>query len=405
MNRRYIIYALTILSSIIYAIVVLLDTYIVVSIKRDIIAVSLSFFLVGSITAPLIIVIANIPVNGKKLGRYIDPLYDGLKIPNRREFLYLLVAALGNAVFSLIYFYMLRLYKDPSAMLAFISLAPIYLIFADVFVSKEMPTLIEVQGISMIAVGVILVSLTISEISLFGLMLVLVPMNLFIVIHNIGMKKLEESELFGKRMDSINVRFWLILLTTLLIYLLTSPAFGINVIFESLIASIEGFIVIFLDMTLTFLSYALYIRALAYGKMSEVNALYSINALFALIFQYMMSFYLPGIYSIILTQTLLMLKTLGIILAVVGIASLALTEVTAYVFIRVKPGYRGLFKKLISIRGVETVSATAGIYDYILRIRIRSLGQAYYIITKELDKIDGIMDYIWLTTLKEWEVF
>ena len=100
----------------------------------------------------------------------------------------------------------------------------------------------------------------------------------------------------------------------------------------------------------------------------------------------------------------LLIKLIGIILMFIGIVSLSLSEVTAYIFIKVrKRKSMDILKELLRIDGIEYASATAGRYDLIVRVRLRTLGKAYEKIVNKLSKINGIEDFIWLSTLKEWE--
>jgi len=52
---------------------------------------------------------------------------------------------------------------------------------------------------------------------------------------------------------------------------------------------------------------------------------------------------------------------------------------------------------------VESVSATAGIYDLVAKIRIRTLVKGYENIIQKLEGIEGIEKIQWQSILKEWE--
>ena len=77
----------------------------------------------------------------------------------------------------------------------------------------------------------------------------------------------------------------------------------------------------------------------------------------------------------------------------------------AYVFITVNPGYPidETMNKLWNIRGVTRVTATAGIYDFIIKIRIRTLVKGYEKIIRKLEEIEAIKKFKWESVLKEWE--
>ena len=88
-----------------------------------------------------------------------------------------------------------------------------------------------------------------------------------------------------------------------------------------------------------------------------------------------------------------------------GIVSFALTLVKAYIFITVKPGYPidETMRKLWDIHGVTRVTATAGAYDFIVKIRTRTLVKGYERIIRKIEEIEAIKDFRWESVLKEWE--
>ena len=90
---------------------------------------------------------------------------------------------------------------------------------------------------------------------------------------------------------------------------------------------------------------------------------------------------------------------------VLGIVSFALTLVKSYTFIKMKPGYPidKIMQKLWDIKGVNRVCAVAGKYDFIVKIRTRTLVKGYENILKKIMSVEGIKEYKWLTVLKDWE--
>ena len=96
---------------------------------------------------------------------------------------------------------------------------------------------------------------------------------------------------------------------------------------------------------------------------------------------------------------------MGITLVLLGVSSFALTEIRAFVFINVKGGYpmHELVQQVWHIRGVTSVSALAGKYDMMAKIRLRTLGKGYERIIRRLDDIEGISEFNWQSILKEWE--
>jgi DNA-binding Lrp family transcriptional regulator len=96
---------------------------------------------------------------------------------------------------------------------------------------------------------------------------------------------------------------------------------------------------------------------------------------------------------------------MGTILILLGIITFALSLLKAYVFINVKPGYHieETMNKLWNIRGVTRVTAIAGKYDFMIKIRIRTLVKGYEKIIKKIEEIESIKEYKWFSVLREWE--
>ena len=90
---------------------------------------------------------------------------------------------------------------------------------------------------------------------------------------------------------------------------------------------------------------------------------------------------------------------------VLGILSFSLNLVKAYIFITIKPGYpiEETMHKIWNIRGVTRVTATAGTYDFIVKIRTRTLVKGYEKIIRRIQNIDAIDKFKWESVLKEWE--
>jgi DNA-binding Lrp family transcriptional regulator len=70
-----------------------------------------------------------------------------------------------------------------------------------------------------------------------------------------------------------------------------------------------------------------------------------------------------------------------------------------------KPGYNieETMQKLWNIHGVNRVTAVAGPYDFIIKIRTRTLLKGYEKILRKIGSIEGIKEYKWQSVLKEWE--
>jgi DNA-binding Lrp family transcriptional regulator len=96
---------------------------------------------------------------------------------------------------------------------------------------------------------------------------------------------------------------------------------------------------------------------------------------------------------------------MGIVLVILGITSLSLTDVKAYLLINVKQGYsKGvLMEKIWKIKGVESIATIAGGTDLIAKVRTRSLGKGYERVIRRLEEVEGIEEFKWQSILKEWE--
>jgi DNA-binding Lrp family transcriptional regulator len=88
-----------------------------------------------------------------------------------------------------------------------------------------------------------------------------------------------------------------------------------------------------------------------------------------------------------------------------GIVSFALNLVKAYIFINVKPGYplEETMNQLWNIRGVTRVTITAGKYDFIVKIRTRTLVKGYEKIIRRIEDIPAVDSFKWESVLKEWD--
>ena len=159
-----------------------------------------------------------------------------------------------------------------------------------------------------------------------------------------------------------------------------------------------------LVMIIAFFSYVFYIRALGIGKASVTQAVRASTIFFIIPFSVLLA-YLNVIPMFVTTPVMIVIKIMGVILVFLGIASFALTLVKAYIFIRMKPGYpiEEIMQKLWDIPGVTHVTAVAGTYDFIVKIRIRTLVKGYENIIRRIEEIKGIREYRWNSVLKEWE--
>jgi len=401
-RKKYLFYLLGLLSSLTGAIVTTIDAYISSKVIADPWALCVVIFLAGVIITFILCLILSIPFKQKSLGVRIDPSFKRLRLLKREEIPYHLMAGIGNAVATIAYFLIISTYKDPSATLAFFQIVILYLLFIESIVEKNAPTMAEIESSMIVTFGALLASLSLKgEINTYGLMIVFLLLNPAWVVFSIYQRKLKIMKINDSYNDSINIRFWNLIFTTLftiiLVYFIKRDAIYLA------IDSLKYWRYFFLSMGITFFSYVLYIRALGLGKASVTQAVKSFTIIFSIPFSIILSKYIH--ITLFESLTHAVIKLIGIILVVMGVISFALTEVRAYIFIKAKTGYsmKELLDTIWKIRGVISVAAVAGRYDIIAKARMRTLGKGYERIIRDLEKVKGIERFEWQSILKEWE--
>ena len=318
------------------------------------------------------------------------------------------MAGIGNAALTIGYFALLSILGDPSVVLPFSQIVILYLLIFESITEKNMPTLIEIQSSLIVTFGAIIGSISITgELNLISLAIVFLVINPSWVIFSMYQRKLKLIRINDIPNDSLNIRFWNVvfacLITTILIPFV-DLILGTSHFQEAITASITYFHWVALIMLITFFEFVFYIRALGIGKASVTQAVRASTVLFAIPFTIILTI-TNIIPSFSTTPTFIIMKIIGITLVIFGIVSFALSLVKAYVFITIKPGYPidETMQKLWNIHGVTRVTAIAGKYDYIVKIRTRTLVTGYERIIKKLNEIDAIKKYRWESVLKEWE--
>ncbi len=406
-RKKYLLYSLAITSSFIAAAVTSLDSIIIKNFIPNAWAFSLALFLVGFIATFFIGVILSIPVYKKSIGSRIDPSFKRLRLIKIKELPLHLGAGLMNAMNTVGYCVLISLVYDPSVLLSFQQIVILYLLMIESFTEKNIPTLAEVQSSIIVTFGAILASISLQgEINLESLLIVFLLLNPTWALFSIFQRKLKTMRLQGKINDSINIRFWNVVCTmifTVIIISIWDILNGTHFIMEGITASREYFPWIFVTMSTTFFAYVLFIRSLGLGNASVNNAIRSSTIIFALPFSILLT--ILGIFSFDADPVMLLIKIIGMILIVLGIISFALTLVKAYIFINLKPGYgrKDVIKKLWNIPGVTHVSATAGKYDFIVKVSTRTLVKGYERIIRRIDEIEEVESYKWNSVLKDWE--
>jgi len=408
-RRKYLFYALAFTSAIITAGVSTIDAAIGARYIPNPWAFGFSCFIVGIFISLIIVCIFSIPIKGRSLGsRVIDPSFKRLRLVRKEELKYHILAAVGNSILTIGYLTLLSMFGDPSTVLPFSQIAILYLILIESITEKNIPTLSEIQSSLIVTFGAILGSITLTgTITLESFAIVFLVVNPAWVLFSIYQRKLKLLKIDNRPNDALNIRFWNVVFACMFTAILVGVydlIVGTGHFIAGITASIDHFNWVALTMGITFFSYVFYIRALGIGKASVTQAVRASTVLFAIPFSLLISYFniIPPFST---DPVMILIKIIGTTLVILGIVSFALSLVKAYVFINVKPGYpiEETMDKLWSIRGVTRVTVIAGTYDFIVKIRIRTLVKGYERIIRKLEGIEAIKKYKWESVLKEWE--
>ena len=407
-RKRYLLYALVLTSSFIAAAVTALDSYISSNYIKNAWVFSFSIFFVGFFSTLFLSVILSVTLKKKSLGaRFIDPSFKRLRLIKKKELKYHILAGFMNAANTIGYCVLISLVYDPSVLLSFSQIVILYLLLFESFTEKNVPTLAEIQSSIIVTFGAILASISLQgEIDISSLAIVFIIINPTWAFFSIYQRKLKMIRINGKFNDSINIRIWNVVFSFLFVFIIVvfwDILFGSSYLIEGINASITFFPWIFLTMSITFFAYVLFIRSLGLGSATVNNAIRSSTIIFALPFSILLALY--GFVPFSTDPVMLLIKIIGMTLIILGIISFALTIVKAYIFITLKPGYakKNVIQKLWDIPGVSHVSATAGKYDFIVKVSTRTLVKGYERIIRKIDEIEEVKTYKWNSVLREWE--
>jgi DNA-binding Lrp family transcriptional regulator len=405
-RRRYLFFILAISSALIAAIVSGIDTIATGEIA-DPSVLTLSCFILGVLVSFLLGIFLSIKINGKPIGKKIEPSFRGLRFLKKEEIKYHLLAGFGNATFTIGYFYLLFKISEPSVVLAFSQVTILYLVIFESITEKDTPTLIEVQSAIIVTFGAILGSISLrGTVSLEDLAVVFFIINPGWMIFTIYQRKLKLLKINKNSNDAINIRVWNVFFAMIFsfIFILSLDFYyGTNNLINCIVKTINYAWIMGIIAIGTFFNFILYLRALGIGKASVTQAVKSSVVLFAIPVTIVLSLF--GYEGLNPDPVMLLIKMIGVVLIILGISSFALTLTKAYIFIKLKSGndIEEIMKKLWDIRGVTRVCAVAGHYDIILKIRTRTLVKGYERILRKVQEVQGIDEYRWQSVLKEWE--
>lgn len=409
-RKRYLFYILAFTSTIIAAGVSAIDATINALYIPNAWAFSFSCFFVGTGISFIMLLFFSIPISktnsiGSKI---IDPSFKRVRLIKKPEIKYHIIAGLGNSILTIGYITLISILGDPATVIPFTQIVILYLIIIESIVEKDTPTLIEIQSAIIVTFGAILGSISLSgTINLLSLAIVFLIVNPAWVILSIYQRKLKLLKIDNKPNDSLNIRLWNVIFAcifTTIIIIIYDFLMGTGYLIEGISVSIKYFNWVSLTMAVTFFSYVFYIRALGIGKASVTQAVRATIVIFVIPFSLLLSLFniIPPFTT---DPVMILIKIIGTILILLGISTFALSLLKAYVFINVKPGYpiEETMNKLWNINGVTRVTVIAGKYDFMIKIRIRTLIKGYEKIIKKIEEIQSIKDYKWFSVLKEWE--
>ena len=402
-GRKFSFFSVCLLAGLFNSIVVLVDS-IAVTIIPDPILFGFYILLGGMIiTIAIWGVLALIPIpNNKRLGNLIDKEFriSNIRLP-RLSLKFIAIASIFNSA-SLLFYLIGVLQFDPSLMLPLMQFVVLYLMLAEFISSRDLPTIVEIQSISMITLGAIIVTINPEmELNFFAVLLVLFPLNLFIGLSTFFQKRAMDVKFpDGRKIDSISVRVWMVFG---LVILYGIPSLFLLVIQNKLSEYIISFSTQFSlgmvlamgSMLLTFFAQAFRLRGLSMGKTYIVNALVSISVVLSIpLTLFAIIFIDPLIFGVELSLDffLWLLKSIGSVLIFIGIISMVLSEVRGYILIKVKMDHMitDVMMEIQKIQGVQSVSALFGEYDLIIYYRIRSVGKILKLIVREVAQIPGV---------------
>ena len=402
-RKRYLFFVLAFTSTIITAIVSGLDAIAQTYITNPW-ELGLACFIWGVIISLTISLILSISYKGKSLGsRTIDPSFKRVRLLTKKEIVYHIIAGIGNASLTIGYFFLLSMFGDPSIVLPFSQVVILYLVIIESITEKDTPTLVEIQSSVIVTFGAILGSISLGgSLSIEALIIVFLVINPGWVLLSVFQRKLKLLKIKEKTNDAVNIRLWNVifacLFTAVFIYIFDFIN-GSNYLITGVKASFTHYFWVMIIAIGVFFSFIFYIRSLGIGKASVTQAVKATVIIFSIPVSIFLGYFETS------DPVLLLIKFMGIILMMLGILSFALTLTKAYVFIKMIPGYDidKVMSDLWKIKGVNRVCAVAGPYDFIIKIRTRTLIKGYERIIKKVENVSGIKEFRWQSVLKEWE--
>jgi uncharacterized membrane protein len=339
----------------------------------------------------------------RALGYRLDPDFGRIRLLPKTPMLYLLASGVFAGISTYFYYYLVGS-AEAANVLPYGQLVIIYLLLGDLLAEKDTPTIIEVQSIVSILIGVLLVGLTPGGFDIPTLFIVLVPMNISSAFYTYFQRKTKRHEVKpGLRVDSLNMRLWSLFFLNLSFSVIAIPTLGsdsIQIMLESFIPMLGLMVGSSIS---AFLSIVMYARALGRGSMAVVNSLSSISVVLGIPMTLLGNLLIPGAFGEMPSESyLVILRVFGILLVMIGVIALQAADVRAMVLIKVKPQTGDILPELYDIKGVEKAAALAGTHDYMLSIKSRSLSKTRTGILKKVQAIPEVESIQTIVVLKDY---
>ncbi|MCJ7696974.1 MAG: hypothetical protein MUO73_01415, partial [Thermoplasmata archaeon] len=164
-RKKYLFYVLAITSSFIAAAVTGVDSFVggQPAFINDPWAFAFCLFFVGAIITLLISLLLSVQIKGKSLGaRILDPSFKKVRMVQKSEVKFHLVAGLMNAINTVGYCAIVSQIQDPSVILSFSQIVILYLLLMESVTEKDVPTLVEIQSSVIVTFGAILASISLT---------------------------------------------------------------------------------------------------------------------------------------------------------------------------------------------------------------------------------------------------
>ncbi len=411
LSKRMLFYSLALTSGVLTASFVVVDSYISSTVLTDPHVFAEISWISGLLIIIVMMGLLALPlrkVRGTRipLGTHLDPNFRPFHLPPWIVLKYVLLGGVFMAFSVLVYFIMIDSF-DPSSLVPLMSFVIIYLLIADFVMEKDNPTIIELQAIMAIMVGILISTLSGSNFDLNSVFLTLVLMNGLSAGVTISHKKATQwvDPRTRKPLDSITIRFYSVLAAVLInsiVFVIIMDDAQIS-LFKS--EFVNSFPLVTLSMFLATLSYIIFLRALRMGKMSIVNSLRSFSVIIAIPLTMIAHWVYPEEIPFDAGGSIgTILKTIGAILFLTGMISLALADVRVIAIVKVNVEGLKYIENIAAMKGVTRVSVLAGKYDLLIIIRTRSIGKGYRQTIRKIKALQPVIEVNTITIVKEWSL-